>query len=285
MSNLFPYPRFGLYYKVKPMLCAVLGFLLMSNAQCEELVIPGSGNPEYLLRELAKAFNAQQGEHRVVIPASSGTAGALRELEQGNTTLGRVGRPLKADERARGLSYIPLGRDAVVFVTGVAAPVTSLTRAQAVEIYSGKVTDWSAVGGKAAPIRAIGRESTDSSRQSVDREISGFSSIKFGDQIKVVHLDPQLIELLDRYPTSLGFINQSGIYGAKTRLARLALDGVAPSLENLKSERYRLSMEFGFAHRNGVLSPAAKAFLAFVGSPTGERILEDHDVLVLSKHN
>ncbi len=181
----------------------------------------------------------------MVIPASSGTAGALRELEQGNTTLGRVGRPLTADEHARGLSYIPLGRDAVVFVTGVAAPVTSLTRAQTIDIYSGKLTDWSAAGGKAAPIRAIGRESTDSSRQSLDREISGFSSIKFGDQIKaLVHLDPHLIQLLDRYPTSLGFINQSAIYAAKTRLVRLALDGVAPSLENLKSERYRLSMEF-----------------------------------------
>ncbi len=259
----------------------LLGTLMFSSVRSEELVIPGSGNPEYLLRALAKAFNAHQGEHKVVIPASNGTSGALREVELGNTTLGRTGRPLKAEERARGLSYIPLGRDAVVFVTGAGGSVKSITRSQAIDIYSGKTTDWADLGGQPGPIRAIGREGSDASRQAVDREISGFSTVKFNDQIKVVHLDPQLIELLDRFPTSLGFINNSAIYGAKTKLLPLALDGVSPSLENLISERYPLSLELGFVHKNGVLSPAVKAFLAFVRSPSGERILEQYNVLPL----
>ena len=116
----------------------------------------------------------------------------------------------------------------------------------------------------------------------LDRELSGFSAIKFTDQIKVVHLDPQLLELLDRYPTSLSFINQSALNAARTRLKVLDFEGLAPSLENLSSGRYPLSMEFGFAHRNGYLSPAAKAFLAFVRSPSGERILQDHHVLAIS---
>ncbi len=46
MSNQFPNRRFSLSYKVKSTLCTVLGFLLTSTAQCEELVIPGSGNPD-----------------------------------------------------------------------------------------------------------------------------------------------------------------------------------------------------------------------------------------------
>jgi phosphate transport system substrate-binding protein len=282
MSGSIPGLRNWFADKLKSAVGMVLASFVVSVAQGEELTIPGSGNPEYVLRELAKAFNAQQGEHRVVIPVSSGTAGALRALEQGNITLGRVGRPLKAEELAKGLIYIPMGRDAVAFVTGAAASVKSITRAQAVDIYSGKITDWADIGGKPAPIRAIGRESTDTSRQTLDREIGGFSAIKFSEQIKVVHLDPQLIELLDRYPTSLGFINRSATKSAKTKLNVIEFDGISPSLENLSLGRYPLTIEFGFAHKSGLLSPAAKAFLAFVRSPSGERILHEHDVLAWS---
>ncbi|MEQ1805668.1 MAG: substrate-binding domain-containing protein [Burkholderiaceae bacterium] len=96
----------------------------LAQAHAEVLTVPGSGNPEYVLRVLAKAFNAQSGEHRVEVPPSSGTAGALRDVEQGVALLGRVGRPLKDAEQKRGLKYLPLGRDAVVFVggAGVSAP-------------------------------------------------------------------------------------------------------------------------------------------------------------------
>ncbi|MGB0128168.1 MAG: substrate-binding domain-containing protein [Rhodocyclaceae bacterium] len=256
--------------------------LLMSFAIAgfaEELTIPGSGNPEYVLDELAKAFNAQQSKHHVTIPSSSGTAGALREVEEGTATLGRVGRPLKPAERERGLSYTALGRDAVVFVAGAGVTIKNVTRDQVVAAYVGKVTDWRELGGKPGPIRAIGREPTDASRQVIDRAIAGFANIQFSDGVKTVHLDPHLIELLDRYPTSLGFLNRSALEAARSKLAILSLDGIAPTPENLKSGRYSLWLEFGLIYKPGALTDAGRAFLRFVQSPEGRRILQDHGVL------
>ena len=60
-----------------------IGLLALVFAGCavaDDLVIPGSGNPEYILGQLAKAFNARQSQHRVVVPPSTGTAGALRDV-------------------------------------------------------------------------------------------------------------------------------------------------------------------------------------------------------------
>ena len=88
------------------LLCLQLTFI--HPAAAEELIVPGSGNPEFLLGKLAEAFNASQSEHTVIVPASIGTSGAIREINAGTATLARVGRPLKNSERETGIHYIPL---------------------------------------------------------------------------------------------------------------------------------------------------------------------------------
>ena len=263
---------------------AAVAALLLNVAFCtavlaDELVISGSGNPELVLRALAEAFGRQQTQHRVSVPPSTGTAGALRDVEAGAAVLGRVGRPLKSDELARGLVYVPLGRDPVTFVAGAGAGIKGVTQAQVLDAYSGRISNWRELGGKSGPIRAIGRESTDSSRQAINRSIKAFDSVKFGDDVKMVHLDPQMLELLDRYPGSLGFLNRSALAACKTPVVYLSLDGVESSPQNVGAGRYPLWLDFGLIHKSGSLTPAAKAFISFVQSSAGLSVLRGHGVL------
>jgi len=123
-----------------------------SPGVAEELVIPGSGNPEYVLGRLAEAFNEQQSTHRVVVPPSTGIAGAIRDVGEGTAVLGRAGRPLKEEERRKGLAFVSLGRDPVVFVGGAGVTMRSLARDEAVGIYTGRFADWKELGGKAGPM-------------------------------------------------------------------------------------------------------------------------------------
>lgn len=259
---------------------AWVGALFLAASACaEELTVPGSGNPEHVLGELARAFNARQAQHRVVVPPSSGTAGAVRDVSEGIAALGRVGRPLKDAELARGLTYLPLGRDAVAVAAGAGVTVRGISVGQVAAVFGGKVTDWSRLGGKPGPIRVIGKEGTDAVRQQLGKLIP---DLTFGDAVKVVHLDTQLIELLDRYPTSFAAMNRSALDACRSKVVVLALDGVEPSLENLENGRYPLWLELGLIHRASGLSPAGKAFLEFIRSAEGMRILRAHGVLPLT---
>lgn len=261
-------------------IAAWLAMLSLAGAAfAEELVIPGSGNPEYVLTQLAKVFNQQQSQHTVSVPTSTGTAGALRDVEAGTASLGRVGRPLKEDERKKGITYVALGRDPVVFAAGAGVTVRNITPAQAVDVYSGKLTDWRELGGDPGPIRAIGREPTDASRQVIARSVKPFENIVYGENVKVVHLDPELIALLDRFPTSLGVLNRSALSACTSKVVYLALDGVEPTVENLEKGLYPVWVELGLIYKLDALTPAGKAFLEFVRSPVGERILREHGVL------
>ena len=266
----------------REVIAATLGVLAISyalQAKAEILVIPGSGASEYILGELAKSFNGQQTLYKVVIPPTTGTAGALREVTEGNTSIGRVGRPLKDSELKTGLTYLPLGRDPVAFVGGSGVTVRNITRTQMTAAYHEKLANWHELGGKPGIIRAIGREPTDSSCQAIARDMKEFCAAPFVDTVKVVHLDSHMIELLDRFPNSLGFLNRSALSAAKTKVVIFSLDGIAPSSENLESERYPFWTELGLVYKESALTAGSRAFLKFIESPTGIQLLRSNGIL------
>ena len=269
--------------------CAVVfclsAFALLPNASAETLVIPGSGNPEYILTVLANAYNTQQSEHRVIVPPTIGTSGALREVTEGTASMGRVGRPLKGKELNLGLTYRPIGRDPVSFVGGAGVTVSGITTQQAIDIFTGNISNWRDLGGKHEAIRAIGREKTDASLQAIMREIKAFENLQYHDNVKLVHLDSQLIELLDRFPASFGFLNRSALSGAKTKLIALKLDSIDPSADNVDAGRYKLWTEIGLIYKESSLTPAGRSFLEFVASPYGAQLLRANGLLPSAMQN
>ena len=269
--------------------CAVAvslsAFALMPSASAETLVIPGSGNPEYILTVLANTYNTRQSEHRVIVPPTIGTSGALREVTEGTASMGRVGRPLKGKELNLGLTYRPIGRDPVSFVGGAGVTVSGITTQQAIDIFTGNISNWRDLGGKHEAIRAIGREKTDASLQAIMREIKVFENLQYHDNVKLVHLDSQLIELLDRFPASFGFLNRSALSGAKTKLIALKLDSIDPSADNVDAGRYKLWTEIGLIYKESSLTPAGRSFLEFVASPYGAQLLRANGLLPSAMQN
>ena len=253
------------------------------RAMAETLTIPGSGNPYHILTVLAQAFNSRQSEHLVLVPISTGTAGAIRDVTGGIASVGRVGRALTTEERNKGLEYLSLGRDPIVFVGGAKVTATTITREQAFGVLEGRLLNWRDLGGEAGTIRAIGREASDASLLGLRRELPDFEHLVYGADVKVVHFDHHLLELLDRYPYSFGFLNRSGLLGAKTRLVVLDFETKDPSAENVATGRYPFWTELGLIYKRSLLSDAGQAFLQFVQSAEGLRILRDNGVFPVSE--
>ena len=253
--------------------------VLCNPASAETLIIPGSGNPEYILGVLAGEFNKQQSMHTVVIPTTIGSAGAFREITEGHASLGRIGRPLSETERQQGFIFHSLGRDPIVFVGGAGVSVRNISPKQVLDIFSGRLTNWQELGGKPATIRAIGRENTDASYRAIARGMEGFNGIKYADSVKLAHLDSQLLELLDRFSASFGFLNRSALFAAKTKLTQLTLNTIEANAENLKTGHYPLWTEIGLIYKKKELTEAGHAFLNFLSSPEGLKALESHGLL------
>ncbi|MCY7320322.1 MAG: substrate-binding domain-containing protein, partial [Phormidesmis sp. CAN_BIN36] len=81
---------------------------------------------------------------------------ALQSVLDGKTDLAAIGRPLTAEEKARGFVVAPQKRHKIAIVVGPENSFTGdLTFKQFAQIFQGEITDWSEVGGSPGRIQLI----------------------------------------------------------------------------------------------------------------------------------
>lgn len=239
-----------------------------------ELVIPGTGACQDLLRQLAAGFNATGPDFKVVIPDTTGSNGGIQSVQDKEAVLGRVARSLRPEEKNTGLELLPFAKDAIVFAVGAKVPQTEFTVEQLAAIFAGQTVSWQLEDGSSQPIRVIGRQEGDSSLTLIRRHLSPFAALKFAPDTKIVHHDPEMVELLNKYTYSIGFLSRSSLLGPERRFHAVALTGLPLTVEGIKSSDYPMASEYAFVSREGKTSGEATKFINFIKSQKGRAIIE-----------
>jgi phosphate transport system substrate-binding protein len=100
--------------------------------------------------EVALAW--QKAGHGSIELQPFNTASGIDAVSSGAADLAGSARPSDGSAENAGLTFTPVAWDALVMVTNPANPVHNLTLKQLHDIYYGKITNWSEVGGSSAPI-------------------------------------------------------------------------------------------------------------------------------------
>ena len=244
--------------------------------------IPGAGPPEAGLRLLAAEFAKSNKGGSIDIPKSIGIAGGLRVLNAGESDLVRLARRLSdAELQAGGFSQLVYAADAVVFAVGRDVPVADITEAQALGLFSGKIDDWDALGGKPAPVLVFYREPSEIAHQGIKRQVPAFATLAFSPMAKLANSDSEMVDGLTRYRHALGWLPLSAVRASGGQIKALGFNGVQASPETLASGSYRMVIEHVLVYRDKKLSDDMRRFLAFVASPAGQQVLRSVHLLPL----
>ena len=258
-----------------------LALLWAGLAAAATHVIPGAGPPEIGLRALAAEFTRQRPGTVIDIPPSVGIAGGLRALQSGEASVARLARRLTENElRSGGLQQVVYGADAVVFVTGRDVPVTNLSEAQALALFSGSTDDWEALGGPPAPVLVFYREPSEIAHQAIRRHLPAFGQLKFTASAKLANSDTEMREGLARYRTALGWMTLSTSDVRDDRIRALSFNGITASADTVASGRYPMKVEHVLAWRESQLNEDMRRFLAFVMSAEGAQVLRKLQIAV-----
>jgi phosphate transport system substrate-binding protein len=126
------------------------------------LKLNGSSTMAPLMVDIAARFQADHPNVAIDVRSSASGKGVSEALA-GVVDIGMVSRVLKGDEQQ--LKCFAVARDGLCFIVHSSNAVLTLSAAQAADIYTSRITDWSEVGGAAGPIytidRADGRGSVD----------------------------------------------------------------------------------------------------------------------------
>lgn len=236
-------------------------------AELEPVTLPGSGDLTDVLRDLAVAYTAQYPNRKVIVPDSIGSDGGVRVVGTGESPIGRVSRKPTHEEIAKygHYNYTEFARVPVVFVVSPKAGVRELTEAQICDIYSGRVTNWKAVGGNDLPVDVQARPEDGSNMRTIRRLMACFTRLEITPSAHSNLRNPDLVASMKTFAGALGFMPLSE--AQLHRFQVVTLDGVAPT-----TPQYQLGVGLGFVHK-AAFSPGIQAFVEFLKSDAARKIM------------
>lgn len=220
----------------------------------------GSTSMSKVIGVLSEQFMANNDGVTVTYdPTGSGTG--IESVSNGSCDIGLASRALKDSET--GLVSTTLALDGIAIIVNKDCGVDDLTVEQIADIFTGKITNWSELGGEDLPISCIGRESGSGTRD-------GFESVTGTGNACVLEQEltstGAVISAVGSNKNAIGYASLSAVEGQESVKA-LTVGGVVCSEETVLDGSYKLQRPFILVTReNEKLSEAAQAFFDFATS-------------------
>ena len=206
-----------------------------------------------------------------VVP-SLGSSGGIKALLAGAIDVALSGRPLKDEERAKGISARGFARSPLGFATCVDTKTDEITLTRIADIYAGRIDAWPDGGVLRLVLRPESEFDTDILRRMSSAMASAVESAYARPGLIMAATDQENLESLERIPGSLGITTLGQILAERRHLKLLRLDGTPPTPETLSRGSYRHGKTFYVVSRPEP-APLEAEFAAFLASSEGQTAL------------
>lgn len=202
-------------------------------------------------------------------PQFTGSSAGVEAVTNGTADIGDVSRALNDEEKAGGLVENIVALDGIAVVTDTANTATNLTTQQLKDIYTGKITNWSEVGGADQNIVVIGRESGSGTRDAFEEILD------IADQCQLAQTLNETGAVAAAVQSTPGAIGYISLDALNDKVKALQLDGVAPSEETVKDGSYTLQRPFVMATKGEISEQSAQvqAVFEFINSDAGQEVI------------
>ena len=227
----------------------------------------GSTSMEKVIGALGEAFmEANKGVTFTYNP--TGSTSGIQAVQEGRCDIGLSSRALKDEEKAAGLTETVLAYDGIAVIVNPANEVDDLTIDQIADIYTGKITNWSEVGGADAEIVLIGREAGSGTRGGFEEIVEVKDACQYRQELSSTG---DVITAVSQNPGAIGYASLASV---KDTVKAVKVDGVTPREETVKDGAYAIQRPFVLATKTDAkLSDAAQAFFDYVTSTDANEII------------
>ena len=232
-------------------------------------------------------YNEDEGYGQVTC---TGTIEAYQRLIEGKTDIIFCAAPSKdqlalAEAEGVQLHLTPIGREAFVFFVNSENPVEGLTVEDIQGIYTGRIKNWRELGGKNQKIRPYQRAENSGSQTALLRLMEGLPLMEPEKEDRISGMGGIITEVASyrNHKNAIGFsfrfYSTEMVENEQIRL--LALNGVKPTKETIRSGEYPISSNFFAVTASPIGEPAPeetngdlRAFIDWILSEQGQEIIE-----------
>jgi phosphate transport system substrate-binding protein len=254
----------------KTLLLLALTMFAATAAQAETIKIGGSGSMIPLLTVLGKGYVKKNPKDSVEVNQKSmGQPGGIAALNAGAIDIAMSAMPITPAQAKLQVEQFEIARVAGVVAVNSSVTATNLTSQQLCDIYAGKIKNWKQVGGADAPISALTRPESDSTKVMFRKGYACLAALKEAPEILNLPKSADMHNALSTTKNSIGPVDAIALADAAGKFKAIKIDGKSPEV----SDKWPFIL-----HNNLILGKnrgeAVKQFMNFIKSPEGQAIIK-----------
>lgn len=258
--------------------------------------IENKGSDTLVNLALAWAERYQADNPGISLSVTGGGSGTgIASLINGTVDIANASRQMQAGEidQAKAKGFTPVefvvARDAIAVIVNPSNPVSQLTMQQISDIYSGKYTNWSQVGGDDRPIVRLSREVNSGThvyfRDVVVRLGQKNNKTLFDTHTLLLPSSEGIISEVRQNPNAIGY-DGLGYVPADLKVIAVAMDVsgpyVLPSAVTANNKTYPIARDL-YMYTAGEPTGEVKAYLEWILTPEAQQIVTDEGFVPIQK--
>lgn len=239
------------------------------------VTMAGSTSMEPIANTLAEGF-MNRYPYVMVTAEFTGSSAGIEAVLAGSADIGNSSRRLRPEEKAAGAVEHIVALDGIVMITDAENPVRELTKGQLFAVYQGKVRNWREVGGQDRAIVVVGREAGSGTREAFEEYLELEDRCDYANELNSTGA---VMARVSSTPGAIGYVSWDVV---DDTVAVLAIDGVKPTADTIRTGRYGLSRPFVMVTKGGVEEQreAVREFFLYLESGEGRALFEKTGVIL-----
>jgi phosphate transport system substrate-binding protein len=257
-----------------------------SSSDSPAVYIENKGSDTIVNLALAWAEKYQTDHPEIRISVTGGGSGTgLAALINGSADIANASRQIKDEEiaqaQANGIQPVEhiIARDAIAVIVHPENPVNELTLQQISDIYSGKISNWTEVGGEDRPIVRLSRETNSGTHvyflETVLRLGKKEDKTLFSMDTLLLPSSEGIISEVRQNPNAIGYDGLGYVPHDVKKIAIAKSVGepyVLPSVETVNDKSYPIARDL-YMYTAGEPTGIIKAYLDWILSPEAQEIV------------
>ncbi len=267
---------------MKKIINIVLSILISASvyAGSGKVKIEGSTTVLPIAQKTAEVFMENNSSADLSV-RGGGSGVGIAALIDGVCDIANASRSMKQSEVDKAVSKGREPKSHIVAMDGLCVivhkdnPLTALTKEQVKAIFTGKINNWSEVGGADAQIVIVSRDSASGTFEAFGE--LALNKEKIRSDALMQASNQAVVSTIADNTSAIGY---AGLGYIKEEIKALQIDGVNASKETVLSGKYSLSRPL-FMYTNGNPTGVVKEYLDFIKSAEGQKIVEEEGFVPL----
>lgn len=257
-----------------------------ADAPAQYIENKGSDTIVNLALAWAETYQAEHSDVRISV-TGGGSGTGIAALINNTVDLANASRKIKDEEiaeaQSKGVNPVEhiIARDAIAVIVNMKNPVSELTLQQISDIYSGKITNWSEVGGEDRPIVKLSRETNSGTHvyflETVLRLGSKEDKTLFSTDTLLLPSSEGIISEVRSNPNAIGYDGLGYVPDDLKMIAIAEEEGgayVLPAIDTVNDKTYPIARDL-YMYTDGEPTGVVKEYLDWILSPKAQEIVAE----------